>query len=459
VADAYWSDVSLLLNFVGSDGSTEFFDENENHFAITTNGDAQIQSNELLLDGTGDYLSLPNSTQLLDSSGPLTIEALCTFDKVSADGCVIFDTYTAGYVDGLSLYQQYADLRAIGSVSSSDEFYINPNDDPITVSVEAHVALTRNASGEWKCWVDGTQYGGTETEGSNVGLGSSTALIGLDGDDWGHMDGTIRALRVTNGTDRYTGSFTPPTALVGDSPIVIAVVPSPLGAPAVVTSTPPTFSIVTPTPLGEPAALVGLADAVRVVVPSPLGPPAINTFNDFSALVVGLVENYVMRITGTPETEIPMSSWQATLQTDRDSYVQAVVPNAAAYSTILENGQGVEEFVIYRVVELDGVEMESEMARADLTTIIVQKGPYRATATISGYTDSFSNPISRPTVTLTGVRSSRQSLGGGAAIRADIDWFLRPGQDVTGDDITITTDYISYYVTNSGDSYMEAGTR
>lgn len=49
--------VLLQLQFTGSNGSTTFTDESYYRHSVTAVGDAQIQSNKLELDGTGDYLT------------------------------------------------------------------------------------------------------------------------------------------------------------------------------------------------------------------------------------------------------------------------------------------------------------------------------------------------------------------------------------------------------------------
>jgi hypothetical protein len=99
------------------------------------------------------------------------------------------------------------------------------------------------------------------------------------------------------------------------------------------------------------------------------------------------------------------------------------------------------------------------MARGPLETVTAYLGPFRATATISGYTSAYSDPISRTTTALTGIRSVVQTYGGAVRVRADIDWFLRPGQAVTTGDLDFTVTYINYYLTGRGDAYMDVGTR
>ena len=151
----------------------------------------------------------------------------------------------------------------------------------------------------------------------------------------------------------------------------------------------------------------------------------------------------------------PISSWQATVQLARASYAQAVIPAATAWvSAITDRSDG--EFVIYRGVRYsDGSTQESELARAPLGDVRFDAGPINATMTISGYA-TLPPPQGALTRTLANVRS--ESTGGGLRVRADIDWFLRPGHTAISRGTSFTVSYINYYV-NASDQYMDVGER
>lgn len=78
--DTYYSQVSLLLHADGN--GTAFIDSSPSPKTITANGDATQSSTQskfggksLYLDGTGDYLSVPNSAAFDFGSDDFTIEA------------------------------------------------------------------------------------------------------------------------------------------------------------------------------------------------------------------------------------------------------------------------------------------------------------------------------------------------------------------------------------------------
>lgn len=210
--------------------------------------------------------------------------------------------------------------------------------------------------------------------------------------------------------------------------------------------------------LGEPAVRVQQQGAL-VAVPSPLQVPVVWGFSDFAPAVGGQQLRYVMRITGDPYLEVPISSWQATLQIDRQTYLQCVVPAVTKYASDIAARRGLSDFVIYRVTRLSGLALESEMARAPLSSISTSRGPYRHTTVLSGYSQAFSGAPGRPVTPLQDISSISESGSGAIRVRCGIDWFLRPGQQCTTGDLTFEVAYINYYSTSEGQSYMDVGTR
>ena len=152
----------------------------------------------------------------------------------------------------------------------------------------------------------------------------------------------------------------------------------------------------------------------------------------------------------------PISSWQATVQSGRSSYAQAVIPAATAWVDLIEARAAAGEFIIYRGVRYsDGTTQETELARAPLGDVRLDVGPTNATMTISGYA-VLPPPQGALTRTLANVRS--ESTGGGLRVRCDIDWFLRPGHTAVSRGTSFTVSYINYYA-NASDEYMDVGER
>lgn len=150
---------------------------------------------------------------------------------------------------------------------------------------------------------------------------------------------------------------------------------------------------------------------------------------------------------------IPISSWQATVQFSRASYAQAVIPAADQWiDAVTDRAAG--EFIVYRGVRFsDGEMLESELARAPLGQVRVDRGPTNVTMTISGYA-TLAPPAQSLTRILQNVRS--ESIQSGLRVRCDLDFFLRPGYMATARGTTFQVGYINYYV-NSADEYMDVG--
>jgi hypothetical protein len=212
--------------------------------------------------------------------------------------------------------------------------------------------------------------------------------------------------------------------------------------------------------LGSPAVVAVPVPAAVVSVGSVLQAPNVVGWNDFTGhLDDAAPVRYVMDLV-TPGglVRVPISSWQATLQTDVQSYVQCVVPAAAAWVPDIE---AATEFVISRKgALLDGTVVEQEMARAPNQTVSIDYGSRNYTATLSGYTAALTyneDPSAVYDRTLKGVRTvSRNS--GTTRVRCNIDWLLRPGQRAFIDQEEIIVRYVNYYVPGL-DQYMDVGDR
>jgi hypothetical protein len=194
-------------------------------------------------------------------------------------------------------------------------------------------------------------------------------------------------------------------------------------------------------------------------VGSVLGIPYGVAYHDFTGLIEDSVDLYVMDlITPSGVIRAPISSWQATLQTGASNYVQCVVP---AVFSFVDAINAATEFVIYRTAIVPGAEeIEYEMARAPLQNAQFNRGPFRYTCTLSGYSPAFANDEPASSATdrqLEKIRSVSGSTGG-LRIRCAVDWLLRPNQKAIVDGTPITAAYINYYV-GRGDAYMDVGER
>jgi hypothetical protein len=235
----------------------------------------------------------------------------------------------------------------------------------------------------------------------------------------------------------------------------IAQAESPLGA-ALVNGTHHAARVQVASPLGEPRAVANMPPVGFAAASGPLGAARATTLHDFSYGLGDVVTRYVMDLYPGP-VRVPISSWQATLQTGASCYVQCVIPACLDWSDALA---AATEFVISRIADAPTAQIEYEMARSPLGQVSMARGPTNFTATLSGYSTAFAEdeaPDAAFDRTLTDVRSITTGTSP-TRVRCAIDWLLRPGQRAWySDGASFVARYINYYVPATGDAYMDVG--
>lgn len=216
--------------------------------------------------------------------------------------------------------------------------------------------------------------------------------------------------------------------------------------------------------LGDINSIISADPSIILELPSLLPTIQSVAFHDFTGQLGDATTYYVMDLIGPGgTTRVPISSWQATLQTGQSNYVQCVVPAAQAYASAIA---AADEFVISRLVSAPGVgDLAYEMATAPVQTATFDQGPSRYTCTLSGYSPGFAveeDPSPAYHRTLQDIRSISVStvgeISGGVRVRCSIDWLLRPGMLAILGNRTFIVAYINYYVGNN-DAYMDVGER
>ena len=165
--------------------------------AVTVNGDAQLDTDEkkfgvssLLLDGTGDYLSLAGSSDFGFGTGDFTVETFIRPSSVASGTKVIADfRSTSGTVAGLLVLSgsvvEFQSANGAGSITGSTT---------LSANVFYHVAVVRE-SGVTKLYLDGSQEGSNLSDTTDYG--SSRALfIGANFNGSAEFPGHIDEFRV-----------------------------------------------------------------------------------------------------------------------------------------------------------------------------------------------------------------------------------------------------------------------
>lgn len=204
--DLHFSSVVLAMHMDGANGSTTFTDLKGR--VLTRYGNAQISTaqskfggSSLYLDGNGDYLVVPASTDFL-FTGDFTIEAW-VYPTAGSDSIIGMNgSVIALKFGGDNKFRLYANGWSIGSASAD------------ALNTWHHVAVSRSGS-TVRMYVNGVQVA-TTTDSGNIGSSSSPLRIGTD-TEFVMFAGYIDDLRVTKGVARYTAGFTPPTEPFPDS--------------------------------------------------------------------------------------------------------------------------------------------------------------------------------------------------------------------------------------------------
>jgi len=206
-ADPYWDNTVLLVHADGTNGSTTVTDSTGKN-TLTCQGNAALSTaqqkfggSSLYLDGTGDYVSVPHSSDFVFGIGDWTIE--CWVRRNAA---------TTGYVwckgvtsTMLGLYQNASNLQFIQGNGTS----VIPNGISLTVDQWTHIAVV--CSGRViSIYKDGVVTGTPYTTAVDYTTYIGNIFIGSYGDGAQNLNCYIDDFRITKGVARYTKNFVPP---------------------------------------------------------------------------------------------------------------------------------------------------------------------------------------------------------------------------------------------------------
>jgi len=224
-ADPNFANVVLLCHFDGTDGSTTITDNGPSPKTLTANADAQIDTAQskfggasALFDGTGDYISTPDSADFNFGSGAFTVECWVRFSSLTGTQSICGQVGSAGTNDTVSfVLQKDSSNKIVGfGCQTTTQVATATSTSSVTTGVWYHIVYTRS-SDTFRLFIDGL-IEATVTQATT--LNNSTAALGIGrlGDFNGqYLNGHIDDLRITKGVGRYTANFTPPTAAYPNS--------------------------------------------------------------------------------------------------------------------------------------------------------------------------------------------------------------------------------------------------
>lgn len=249
LGDSDYDSVLFLLHFDGTNGSTAFPDNGPSARTITATGSAALSttakkfgSASLRLEsGSGNYVSLADSSDLEFGSEDFTVEGWYRFDANDIGYQPLFSKPGSGDHHGIALTIE-ADNQISAYITTDGGTSWNVVcDSSYTPSVDTwiHVALVRNG-GTLLLFADGTQIASTSISGSIEDTGSGFRIGNYPYYPGGALSfsGYVDEFRVTLGVARYVSDFAAPTEaffnqLPGPSEIggsfTVSTVPNPSG--------------------------------------------------------------------------------------------------------------------------------------------------------------------------------------------------------------------------------------
>jgi len=225
-ADPNFANVVLLVGFDGSDGATSSTDESPVGRALTFVGNAQLDTAQLkfgtaslLLDGTGDRVTVASHADFQFGSSQFTIETFVRFGTLDANSRAIIGKglNTANTVEWT--FTVPSTLTNLAFTFSSDggvsyNQVVTATGVSLTTGIWYHLAVDRDASNKFRIYVDGVMVGSATIAAainSNSGLvaiGSQNGAAAVDTHGW------FDESRITKNVARYASDsgFTVPTA-------------------------------------------------------------------------------------------------------------------------------------------------------------------------------------------------------------------------------------------------------
>jgi hypothetical protein len=210
----------LLIHGNGYDAATSVLDFSSGGKTVTVAGNAQVDiaqsvfgGGSVLLDGTGDYLSLADSDDWDFADGDFTLEARVRFASVGSTGMIFAQNGSGTHAFQLYYYPSngrlYFDVSANGSAVTQYYESWAPS-----TNTWYHIAVVRHGE-DLLFFIDGTQLGSTKSIDYTIYNSNATLYIGCESGSGNFLNGHLDEIRISKGIARWTEAFTLPTKEYG----------------------------------------------------------------------------------------------------------------------------------------------------------------------------------------------------------------------------------------------------
>ena len=192
-------------------------DASSNSKTITENGTVSStafspyhpKGYSVYFDGTGDYLTVTQSTQFDFGTGDFTID-FWYYPTAHKNWSELWDTRTGQYTAGGTVLYTDANGIIYFYVTNGSSGTIAITGNSLSLNTWSHIEVSRS-SGSTKLFINGEQSGSTYTDSNDYTNPSTSVKIGTDQSNTYSATGYFNDFRVINGTALHTANFTPPT--------------------------------------------------------------------------------------------------------------------------------------------------------------------------------------------------------------------------------------------------------
>ena len=224
VPDPYGANVSLLLHMNGADDGVAFTDSSLNNHVVSARNSARTKTDVVKygsasggFGGSGSAVWANAHPTFNFGANPFTIEFWTYLNSRAAP--IGFGSQSTASGTGTAWVLSWATSSQIQfaySFDGSTQLQKAVTWSPV-VSTWYHLAVTRDAAGMLRIFVDGAQL--LSTDITTAALHNSTAplVFGCRYSTWlNSLNGYLDDVRITNGVARYTAAFTRPGAELQD---------------------------------------------------------------------------------------------------------------------------------------------------------------------------------------------------------------------------------------------------